>query len=833
MGKLILFKIESGNFINGFDVSLQICEDNPDGITHPFTTITGKLPPCQPITQHYQQWQESYRSLHQQVRLGSPKQQVIHITNNCQVSAVQLKETLRNWYHCEIESFSRIREKLFTELDTQEAIRFLIQTNLQELRFLPWHLFFDSFLNRYHKAELAMAPVEYNTLNVNIKESSQIKILAVFGNGEGIDLTPDQEVLTNLQSAEIVTLINPSRQELFYQLYEQKWDLLFFAGHSGKNEETWQGKLYLNEDDIITIEELNHALKQAIQNGLKLAIFNSCDGLGLAQDLVALHLSQVIVMGEMIPDAVAHVFIKEFLNSFADNQPLYLAVRQAREKLQPLENQFPCATWLPIICQNPASLPLTWQNLQGFDFNPPPPVSSPKTPPNFTNLVFDISIEHRQLTIEYNSLTNCDVDALVNFTDIDLSMGEDTSQLLLEKGGKTISQELERRNIKQLGQVVQLGEIVTTTTGELKGKAIFHGIIYDYQQSQLTDLNLLKTIIHRCLTLADSSGFSSIAFPIFFPINSLISIEQIAIIFGVEISNYLQGTTNLRQIKVILQNTSNSSKNILDERLNRFYGQFKQFLELSTDIKYRQNLLKELIEIYRTKNMESSVKILNIYQQYLAKFKQNWIEDNLRNNNSLIDKDYHRSLEKISQQINENQESKIDNIVTSWHQNYHEKASQIWQELSQVENEEEVMILLDKLGLDIDGFAWINDQYELAISSNMAKQKKVNEILQNQIEELKKGQALLQQKLLSLHQQKILTKKVEGKERSLIFREYPKINVKVKPEELPPEYRTEKVTYTADKKALKEANNKGIDISKIAELDQNLKPLFRFNSINI
>lgn len=826
MGKLILFKIESGNFINGFDVSLQICEDNPDGITHPFTTITGKLPPCQPITQHYQQWQESYRSLHQQVRLGSPKQQVIHITNNCQVSASQLKETLKNWYHCEVESFSRIREKLFTELDTQEAIRFLIQTHLQELRFLPWHLFFDSFLNLYHKAELAIAPVEYNTLNFNIKETSQIKILAVFGNDEGIDLQPDQEVFTNLQKAEIVTLINPSREDLFYQLYEQEWDLFFFAGHSGKNEETWQGKLYLNEDDIITIEEFNHALKRAIQKGLKLAIFNSCDGLGLAQDLVALHLSQVIVMGEMIPDTVAHVFIKEFLNSFANNQPLYLAVRQAREKLQPLENQFPCATWLPIICQNPASLPLTWQNLQGLDFNPPPPIASPKNPPNFTNLVFDTSIEHTQLTIEYNSLTNCDVDVLVNFADTDLSMGEEISQLLLEKGGKTISKELEKREIKQLGQ------IVTTTAGKLKSKAIFHSIIYDYQQPELTDLNLLKTMIHRCLNSADSNGLFSLAFPVFLPINSLISIEQIAIIFGVEISNYLQGSTNLRQIKVILQNTSNSSKNILDERLNRFYSQFKQFLELSADIKHRQNLLKELMEIYRTKNMESSVKILTIYQEYLDKFQQNWIEDNLKANHHLANINYHRSLEKISQQINQNQEKKVDNIVTSLHQNYHQKASDIWQELSQTENDEEMMILLDKLGLDIDGFAWINDQYELAISSNEAKQKKVNEILQNQIKELEKGQALLQQKLLSLHQNKILATKVEGKERSLIFRAYPKINVKVQPEELPPEYRKERVSYTADRIALREANNQGIDISKIAEVDRNLKPLFRFNSID-
>lgn len=827
MGKLILFKLESGSFINGFDVSVQICEDNPDGITHSFTSITGKLPPCQPITQHYQQWQESYRSLHQKVRLGFPAQQVTHITNNCQVSASQLKETLRNWYHCEVESFSKIREKLLTELDTQESIRLLIQTKIQELRFLPWHLFFDSFLNQYVKSELAIAPVEYSTLKSSIRKTSHIKILAVFGNSQGIDLKPDEEVLTNLQKAQITTLKNPSREELFYHLYEQEWDLFFFAGHSGKNEENGQGKLYLNETDIVTIEEFNKALKQAIQKGLKLAIFNSCDGLALAQDLVALHLCQIVVMTEMIPDVVAHVFIKEFLYSFANHQPLYLAVRQAREKLQPLENQFPCATWLPIICQNPASLPLNWQNLEGLDidadFSPHKPF---KLPENFNNLIFETVIAKTQLTLEYNTLTNSNVEVLVNYTDIDLSMSEDIARILLTKWGNTITKELQKKKIKQLGQ------ILTTGGGKLKVEAIFHGIIYDYQQPNLTDLNLIKTIINRCLTLADSSGFYSLAFPVFLPCNSLLSVEKIAIIFAEEISTYLYSTTNLQEIKIILQNSSNSSKNILDERLSRFYHQFKEFLDFNSDLNNRQQLLLELKQIYQRRKMSSSVNILNLYQEHLAKFKENWINNTLEQNQDLSPLDYHESLEKITQQISHNQEDKIEPILTSLYQNYHEKAGEIWQELVNLDDDEQITCLLEKLGTDIDGFAWINDQYELAINSATAKQKKVNEMLQIQVEELKKGQILLQERLLLLYQQKILNKKEEGQERNIIFREYPKINIKVKPEELPSEYRTEKVTYTADKKALKEANNQGIDISEIAEIDPNFKIKFGFKIIS-
>lgn len=103
-------------------------------------------------------------------------------------------------------------------------------------------------------------------------------------------------------------------------------------------------------------------MQRAIAHSLKLAIFNSCDGLGLAWDLADLQIPQVIVMREPVPDRVAQSFLKHFLVAFSSGQPLYLAVRQAREQLQALEAEFPCATWLPIICQNPAEVPQAWQD---------------------------------------------------------------------------------------------------------------------------------------------------------------------------------------------------------------------------------------------------------------------------------------------------------------------------------------------------------------------------------------------------------------------------------------------------------------------------------------
>ena len=68
-------------------------------------------------------------------------------------------------------------------------------------------------------------------------------------------------------------------------------------------------------------------------------------------------------MREPVPDPVAQEFLKHFLQAFSRNVPFYLAVRRARERLQGLEKQFPYASWLPTIYQNPAAIPPTWMQL--------------------------------------------------------------------------------------------------------------------------------------------------------------------------------------------------------------------------------------------------------------------------------------------------------------------------------------------------------------------------------------------------------------------------------------------------------------------------------------
>ncbi|HLO50233.1 MAG TPA: CHAT domain-containing protein, partial [Kamptonema sp.] len=172
-----------------------------------------------------------------------------------------------------------------------------------------------------------------------------------------------KQLLESLRNAEVVFLGQPKHHEINDKLWEQPWDIIFFAGHSETEEDI--GRIRINETDSLTLDEIWYGLRKAVTNGLQLAIFNSCDGLGLVRRLDDLEIPQMIVMREMVPDFVAQQFLNDLLTKFANGKDLYPAFREAREKLQGWETDFPCASWLPIICQNPSVEPLTWNDLLG------------------------------------------------------------------------------------------------------------------------------------------------------------------------------------------------------------------------------------------------------------------------------------------------------------------------------------------------------------------------------------------------------------------------------------------------------------------------------------
>ena len=364
MAKLVVFKLGDSQFGQELPVTLQIGEAGD----RPSVEATGKLPPASEILQHYKCWQSAYRNLGLQSRLTASEQQVTNVScfEDCYNAVQQLYDSMNAWLNS--ESFRRLKEKLLEKLVPADQVRVILQVEDIQLQRLPWHLW--DWFERYPKAELALSALTYERIEQQpLPASPKVRILAVLGNDTGIDTQADRILLEQLPNAEISFLVEPQRQEVTDQLWEQEWHILFFAGHSCTLANGKTGQITINQTEGLTISQLKYALRQAIARGLQLAIFNSCDGLGLARDLADLHIPQIIVMREPVPDQVAQAFLKYFLEAFADGTSFYLAVREARERLQGLEDQFPCASWLPVICQNPAMAPLTWSEL--LERNPP------------------------------------------------------------------------------------------------------------------------------------------------------------------------------------------------------------------------------------------------------------------------------------------------------------------------------------------------------------------------------------------------------------------------------------------------------------------------------
>ena len=351
---LVILRIEQGDFSTGFPVSLRVIKEGENLASE--VAVTGKLPPAPDILPKYQTWQTNYRSLGKNLRLGTiPIKSNVNLQQESQASGKILKESLNNWLNS--PSFQTIREKWLENLQPQQIIRVLLQTDNSILSRLPWHLW--DILERYPNAEIAVASLAYDSLP-QLSRKGKVKILAILGHSQGIDIDRDRLLLSQLPDTEVCFLVEPDLLQVSDRLWLEHWDILFFAGHSISEGNT-TGKIYLNPTESMTVEQLKKGLTQAVAKGLQLAIFNSCDGLGLARDLAQIQIPYTIFMREPVPDTVAQQFLKYFLTSFTQGKNFYLAVKEARERLEGLESQFPFATWLPVIWQHPSAIPPSWQ----------------------------------------------------------------------------------------------------------------------------------------------------------------------------------------------------------------------------------------------------------------------------------------------------------------------------------------------------------------------------------------------------------------------------------------------------------------------------------------
>ena len=363
--KRVILRFGPGSLAQPLSVTLQM---GPEGKA-PTSEVVASLAPDAALEQCFQAWDRCYSSLAGSCRpMGIPKADDDNVPSQstavdrlaCERAGRMLGDRFNQWLRQ--PSFLLLREAWLEKLRPEDELRVILQTQDRVIQRLPWHQW--DLLERYPKAEIALGSLSYNATQIAIAPNqSSVKILAILGDSSGIDVQADRALLEQLPGAEVTFLVEPQRSELNDQLWQQPWHILFFAGHS--SSQGGQGRFRINGQETLALDQLKFGLRRAVEQGLQLAIFNSCDGLGLAQEFASLDIPQLIVMREPVPDRVAQAFLKYFLAAYRGGAGFYPAVRQGRERLQAMEGEFPCANWLPMIFQNPAAVPLSWRSLTG------------------------------------------------------------------------------------------------------------------------------------------------------------------------------------------------------------------------------------------------------------------------------------------------------------------------------------------------------------------------------------------------------------------------------------------------------------------------------------
>lgn len=362
--KLLILKLGAGSLEEGFKkVIIQLWHDRK-GMPEQYC---GCLPPIFGLEIAYDNWREHYLAYYEQLNWPHSSNRIEFVESdvpNVSRQSLELKSFIfihlfREWLNS--RELWKTTQEIYQSLYIHDEIQVIIETDDIFIRKLPWHVW--ELVQNFKYAEVGLSLSRWSNISQKNTVSDSVRILAVFGNDYGLDLKQDEAIISSLPNSEVSIIKEPSKREFNELLWDERgWDILFYAGHS--SSDSYPAHLRINAYDELTIEQFKFALKTAIKNGLRLAILNSCDGLGLAKQLEELELPQVIVMREPIYDDYAHEFLLYFLDIYSNNHNLYTAMRMTREKLQALESQYPFANMLPIICQNPVVAPPTWQDLR-------------------------------------------------------------------------------------------------------------------------------------------------------------------------------------------------------------------------------------------------------------------------------------------------------------------------------------------------------------------------------------------------------------------------------------------------------------------------------------
>lgn len=342
--------------------------------------ITAELPYPENIISLYYEWRRAYHKFYSTqlrgkvINLGT----VAPAPVDWQAQLVQAEAKLLYEFHQWLRSkeLYDIRSILTANnLNNQEKNTILhnhnilvyqdifISCNSLELIRLPWEEWEIGSQLSNPKVRIARQPLNINRSIKKIKRApGKVRILAIFGDNTGLNFQKEKQAIDSLKKViEVVQLdwqegkdIQRFKSEIVNNLTASKgWDILFFAGHSQETDLTG-GQISIAPNATILLSEIEQPLTTATANGLQFAVFNSCDGLSIANKLIDLGLSQVAVMREQVHNRVAEEIFVQFLTSIAQHHDVHQALLTACDYLKLEKNlTYPSANLIPSLFRHP------------------------------------------------------------------------------------------------------------------------------------------------------------------------------------------------------------------------------------------------------------------------------------------------------------------------------------------------------------------------------------------------------------------------------------------------------------------------------------------------
>jgi CHASE2 domain/CHAT domain len=338
------------------------------------------------LTQSYRAWQIAYRSFYQTAELrgravsGGDVSLPIDWHAELVKAETKLMYEFHRWLrHADLydirAKIAGASQKLAqSHPESPKALTVFLTCTPIELARFPWEVWeLDAEFTTHSTGTIRIIRSSLN-IEENSSSSAQqplrshrkTRILAILGDDTGLDFHADREAVRSLLTQAEVQFVgwqpHQKGSQVIRQITQaiddpQGWDILFFAGHSNETAMTG-GELGVAPGVSLAICEIMPQLVAAKQRGLQVAIFNSCSGLSIADALVGIGFSQVVVMREPIQNRVAQEFLVHFLQGLSNHLDVHQSMILARQHLRLEKSQtYPSTFLVPsLFCHPQAQL---------------------------------------------------------------------------------------------------------------------------------------------------------------------------------------------------------------------------------------------------------------------------------------------------------------------------------------------------------------------------------------------------------------------------------------------------------------------------------------------